>query len=91
MIWLTGDGYPYTLLVLLYGRLVSSAGEEFKSACEARLILSKPREDRPAFIESISRKRSPKDEEGVRAIRDALTEAVMREWDWRKKQRESAP
>jgi hypothetical protein len=88
MIRRTKSGYEFCEVVSLYGRFVPAWSEEFRSACEARVILAKPREERPEFMQSIALRRGRTDEER-KIVFEALSGAVTAEWDWRKKQREA--
>ncbi|MDP3328755.1 hypothetical protein [Parvibaculum sp.] len=88
MIRRTRSGHEFCEVVALYGRMVPAWSEEYRAACEARVILEKPREERPEFMQSIARRRGRTDEE-QKIVFDALSGAVTAEWDWRKKQREA--
>lgn len=87
MIWRTEEGHAYSKLVEVYGRLVSSAGEEYRAACEARVILEYPRVDRMDCMRATARKRGGNDETARAAILERLQADVMREWSWRQEQK----
>jgi len=88
-LWRTEEGHPYTLLVDVYGRLVSAASEAHRAACEARYILSLPLDRRRRLMAkaAATRARAASVQERAEAearIKRHLEEIVMREWEWRR-------
>jgi hypothetical protein len=97
MIWRTPDSDPYTQLVEAHGRLISSAGEEWRGICEARWILDLPiRTDRHRHVEKVIKRRCRKNsfdtsddwDKACAVLRFKLEQAVLREW--RARQEEAA-
>ena len=92
MIWRTEDGNEFCAVVPLYGRLVDSAGEAYRIACEARFILDKPLDwnGRLRDMEKRAERRSSGDAGIAAKLLADLKDAVKREWEWRKAQRAAA-
>lgn len=90
MIWKTKSDCPYTRVVVLYGRYVSTASDEYKSACEARHLLAMPLEQRRKTVDACVRARGRGDATTEREIRAGMQAALQREWDWRKNQQAGA-
>lgn len=85
MIWKTKDGNPFTRLVAQYGRLISSASEEYKSGCEARSLMDGyPLDLRRAEIAKRVKTRGRGDHVAEGAIRAGIEKALMTEWNWRR-------
>lgn len=90
MMWRTKEGHSYTLLVECYGRLIDSAGEEWKDVCEARTILRVPLESRARHMEMIAKKRGRGDPKIEAVILAGLKASVTKEWQWLRDQKAKA-
>lgn len=88
------SGLEFCPVIPQYGALVSIASEEFRAGCEARFILDiGSKERRRQMIDKIVRMRTRgivgnAQDVAQQALKKRLEDAVIREWEWRKKTRE---
>ena len=79
----------------LYGERVSTWSEEWRAACEARMILALPTKDaRASFIDRIVWTRckaamfdTPKERaDAAEKLREKIKTDILREWEWRRRE-----
>jgi hypothetical protein len=73
-----------------YGVRVSTSSEAYKEACEARVLLRMPIEKRRSMIDSFVKKRGRGHPQTEYLVREALQNALTREWEFRRAQKTPA-